>query len=115
MSRLWSVRLVGATFASLSTFVILESIRDRSKYRLFSIFNVFHITYFLLGSIPSLSIRQQEEAITTTVVYRQKLQEMIQEANDPTNTVSSMVQTTVKDMASSVVDLFHYLKKSMFK
>lgn len=31
MSRLWSVRLVGATFASLSTFVILESIRDRSK------------------------------------------------------------------------------------
>lgn len=96
MSRLWSVRLVGATFASLSTFVILESIRDRR-------------------SIPSLSLRQQEEAITTTIVYRQKLQEMIQEANDPTNSLSSIVQTTATDVATLMVDLFQYVKKSTFK
>jgi hypothetical protein len=50
MSRLWSVRLVGATFASLSTFVILESIRDRSKCRHFLPLNdaMLTITYHLM-------------------------------------------------------------------
>ena len=136
MSRLWSVRLVGATFASLSTFVILESIRDRSKCRHFlplndamltityhlmkplthsPTYSLTHVNYYLIGSIPSLSVRQQEEAITTTIVYRQKLQEMIQEANDPTNSLSSIVQTTATDVATLMVDLFQYLKKSTFK
>jgi hypothetical protein len=78
-------------------------------------YSLTHVNYYLIGSIPSLSVRQQEEAITTTIVYRQKLQEMIQEANDPTNSLSSIVQTTATDVATLMVDLFQYLKKSTFK
>ena len=77
--------------------------------------NIFLYNYLLLGSIPSLSIRQEEDAITTTILYRQKLQEMIQDVNDPTNSLSSIAQTTVTDIATSIVDLFQYLKKSIFK
>lgn len=40
---------------------------------------------------------------------------MIQEANDPTNSLSSIVQTTATDVATLMVDLFQYVKKSTFK
>ncbi len=40
---------------------------------------------------------------------------MIQDVNDPTNSFSSIAQTTVTDITTSIVDLFQYLKKSLFK
>ena len=56
MSRLWGVRLVGVTFASLSGFAITESIRDRSK----NVHSLLNVSCYLIPSTRIYSLFTNE-------------------------------------------------------